>query len=326
MAIADPNTNVGPLIIDVVDSHTEGEPTRVVTGGFPWLEGSDPALKLAYFRERFDHLRSAVVNEPRGHSAVVGALLLEPDDPSSTCGVIFFNNVGFLNMCGHGTIGLVRTLEHLGSIGAGTYSIETPVGIVTAELNPDGSVAIRNVPSYRLEKARTVSVGGFGEVTGDVAWGGNWFFLIEDHPFEIIPTNIGAMTEFTEAVKRALAAGGITGEDGAEIDHIEIFSKSDTADSRNFVLCPGGEYDRSPCGTGTSAKAACLYADGKLKEGGIWTQESVVGSRFQASVEVVDGKIIPSIRGTAHIVAESRLIISGDDPFRYGIPQGGIDG
>jgi 4-hydroxyproline epimerase len=214
----------------------------------------------------------------------------------------------------------------MGKIGPGKHSIETVVGTVGAELNPDGSVTIRNVPSYRFAKDVTVAVDGYGPVTGDVAWGGNWFYLIEEHPLKIDAGNIARLTNFTSAVKCALEREEISGEDGAEIDHIEIFSKSDTADSRNFVLCPGAEYDRSPCGTGTSAKAACLYADGKLKEGETWVQESVIGSRFEASVEVVDGKIIPSIRGSAHIVAESQLIISNDDPFRYGIPQGGIDG
>lgn len=310
-----------PLTIYVIDSHTEGEPTRVVTGGFPALEGSGPAEKLVFFRERFDHLRSAIVNEPRGHSAIVGALLLEPHDPANDCAVIFFNNAGYLGMCGHGTIGLVRTLEFLGKASPGKLAIETPVGTVGAELHDDGAVTISNVPSYRLEKDVTVNVPGFGDVSGDVAWGGNWFYLVNDHPFEIDPAEIGKMTAFTTAVKRALAANKITGSDGAEIDHVEVFTSSESADSRNFVLCPGGEYDRSPCGTGTSAKVACLFADGKLKEGEVWVQESVIGSRFEASVEITDGKIIPSIRGTAHIVSKAELIIDPRDPFAYGIPQ-----
>ncbi|HUF04231.1 MAG TPA: proline racemase family protein [Aridibacter sp.] len=310
------------LIISVIDSHTEGEPTRVVTRGFPLLEGETIAQKLKDFRRNLDHLRSAIVNEPRGHSAIVGALLLEPSDPESDCAVIFFNNAGYLGMCGHGTIGLVRTLEYLGEFRPGPVTIETIVGVVTAELHEDGSVTIRNVPSYRLRKDVTVSVEGFGDVTGDIAWGGNWFFLIEEHPFEIGPLSIAEMTAFTTAVKDSLAANGITGETGAEIDHIEIFSPSDTADSRNFVLCPGNEYDRSPCGTGTSAKVACLYEDGKLKEGEKWVQESVIGSRFEASFEIVEGKVVPSIRGRAHVVSKAELIVAPGDPFAFGIPQG----
>ncbi|MCO6512633.1 MAG: proline racemase family protein [Aridibacter famidurans] len=311
-----------PLIISVIDSHTEGEPTRVVTSGFPLLQGESLKEKLADFRTNLDHLRSAVVNEPRGHSAIVGALLLEPSDPSNDCAVIFFNNAGYLGMCGHGTIGLVRTLEYLGEVRPGPVAIETVVGIVTAELHEDGSVTVRNVPSYRYQKEVTVNVVGYGEVTGDIAWGGNWFFLIDKPPFEIGHAAIGEMTGFTTAVKNALAANGITGERGTEIDHIEIFSNSENADSRNFVLCPGNDYDRSPCGTGTSAKVACLYEDGKLKEGEKWIQESVIGSRFEASFELVDGKVVPSIRGTAHVVSKAELIVSSDDPFAFGIPQG----
>lgn len=311
-----------PLTISVIDSHTEGEPTRVVTRGFPLLEGATLKEKLEDFRNNLDQLRSAVVNEPRGHSAIVGALLLEPSDPENDCAVIFFNNAGYLGMCGHGTIGLVRTLEHVGELRPGPVGIETVVGLVTAELHEDGSVTVRNVPSYRFKKDIGVNVVGYGEVTGDIAWGGNWFFLIDKHPFEIGPAATGEMTGFTTSVKHALAANGITGENSAEIDHIEIFSNSDTADSRNFVLCPGNDYDRSPCGTGTSAKVACLYEDGKLKEGETWVQESVIGSRFEASFELVDGKVVPSIRGTAHVVSKAELIVSTDDPFAFGIPQG----
>ncbi|REJ79513.1 MAG: hydroxyproline-2-epimerase [Acidobacteria bacterium] len=308
-----------PLTISVLDSHTEGEPTRVVTGGFPELSGSDMKAKLGSFERDYDQLRSAIIAEPRGHSAMVGALLLDPIDPENDCGVIFFDNAGYLGMCGHGTIGLVRTLEYIGEADPGTLNIETVVGVVSAELHSDGSVSVRNVPSYRLEKGVPVGVPGFGEVKGDIAWGGNWFFLIEEHPFEIGPSTIGEMTAFTTAVKNALADKGLTGEGGAEIDHVELFSQSETADSRNFVLCPGNDYDRSPCGTGTSAKIACLYADGKLDEGEKWFQESVIGSRFEASFEIVEGKLIPTIRGTARVTSRAELIIDPNDPFAHGI-------
>lgn len=303
----------------VIDSHTAGEPTRVVIDGFPDLGNGTMAERRERFRIDFDHLRNAVVNEPRGHSAIVGALLCEPCDPACDAGVIFFNNVGYLNMCGHGTIGLVRTLERLGRIGPGTVRIETPVGIVEAELEADGHVTLANVPSYRFAKEASVDVPGFGTVTGDIAWGGNWFFLIEKHDLAIDLANLEELMNFTSAVKDALAASGITGENGAEIDHVELFAKSPTADSRNFVLCPGNEYDRSPCGTGTSAKLACLYADGKLADGDVWRQESVIGSMFEGSVGLVDGKIIPRIRGTAYVTAEINLILDSDDPFRFGI-------
>ena len=303
----------------VVDSHTGGEPTRVVIDGFPDLGNGSMTDRLEICRRDHDRLRSAVVREPRGHDAIVGALLCEPVDPTAAAGVIFFNNVGYLGMCGHGTIGLIKTLEYLGQISAGTHRIETPAGTVEALLDNDGMVTVKNVPSHRYAENVAVDVDGFGTVVGDIAYGGNWFFLIGDHSFELELLNREILTTFSVAVRNALVKNGITGEEGAEIDHIELFSPTPNADSRNFVLCPGTEYDRSPCGTGTSAKLACLYADGKLGEGEIWRQESIIGSVFEGSVIVLDGKIIPSIRGSAFVTAEIELILNDADPFCYGI-------
>ena len=307
------------LRIQAIDSHTGGEPTRVVVGGFPDLGAGTMAERLDVFRREQDELRSAVVCEPRGHDAVVGALLCEPINPDSAAGVIFFNNVGYLGMCGHGTIGLVKTLEYMGRITAGTHKIETPVGTVEAELGADGMVTITNVPSYRYAKDVVVEVPGIGNVTGDIAYGGNWFFLIGEHALTIELANLEQLTDFSVAVRNALTTNNIAGADGAEIDHIELFSPTPTADSRNFVLCPGLEYDRSPCGTGTSAKLACLYADGKLKIGQTWRQESVIGSVFEGQVKVDGDKIIPVIRGTAHVTAELELLLDESDPYQFGI-------
>jgi len=250
---------------------------------------------------------------------LVGALVVEPVEPACAAGVVFFNNVGYLGMCGHGTIGLVVTLAHLGRIGPGRHAIETPVGTVTAELHGDGTVSVRNVPSYRFRRGVTVDVAGYGRMTGDVAWGGNWFFLVSDHGQEIALGNVARLTDCTTRIREALEREGITGEDGAEIDHVELFGPSERADSRNFVLCPGLAYDRSPCGTGTSAKLACLVADGRLAPGRSWRQESVVGSVFTGSVEVVDGAIVPTIRGAAFVTAEATLVLDPRDPFRHGI-------
>jgi 4-hydroxyproline epimerase len=306
--------------IQVIDSHTAGEPTRVVISGFPDLGGGAIDRRLQVFRENYDHLRTAIVCEPRGHSAIVGAVLCEPAEPGSAAGVIFFNNVGFLGMCGHGTIGLVKTLEYIGRISAGVHLIETPVGTVTATLNEDGSVSIDNVPSFRYRKGVTVDVDGYGPVTGDVAYGGNWFFLVNEHNLRIEPSHLEALTRFTSAIRAALTINNISGADGAEIDHVELFFPTPAADSRNFVLCPGLEYDRSPCGTGTSAKLACLYEDGKLTPGSVWRQESIIGSVFEGWVTVQgDGTIIPSIKGNAYITAESELVFDDNDPFRNGI-------
>ncbi|MBL8125322.1 MAG: 4-hydroxyproline epimerase [Blastocatellia bacterium] len=305
--------------IKAIDSHTGGEPTRVIIDGFPDLGGGSMAERLEVFRRDHDHLRTAVVCEPRGHDAIVGALLCDPVESTSAAGVIYFNNVGYLGMCGHGSIGLVKTLEYMGRISNGTHTIETPVGKVDVELNADGSVTINNVPSYRHAKDVTVDVPAYGLVTGDIAYGGNWFFLIGEHSLTIELANLEALTDFTVAVRNALIANKITGKDGAEIDHVELFSPTPNADSRNFVLCPGFEYDRSPCGTGTSAKLACLVADGKLKEGETWKQESLIGSWFEGKVRIDGGRIIPIIRGTAHVTAEVEMLFDDDDPYRFGI-------
>jgi len=304
--------------IRVIDSHTGGEPTRVVIDGFPPVAGS-MKQRLDTFRREHDKLRSAIVREPRGHDAVVGALLCEPSAKDAIAGVIFFNNVGYLGMCGHGTIGLIKTLEYMGRISAGKHKIETPVGVVEAELNDDGSVTISNIPSYRFARNVEIQVPEYGRVTGDVAWGGNWFFLISDHDRTIDLANLEELSDYSVAVRKALIENYVTGANGAEIDHIELFAPTPTADSRNFVLCPGLEYDRSPCGTGTSAKMACLFADGKLKEGQIWRQESVVGSIFEGQIRVDGDRVIPMIRGTASITAEIDLILDPNDPFCFGI-------
>ena len=315
------NLQMSVTKIRAIDSHTGGEPTRVVVRGFPDLGAGTMAEKLEVFRREHDRLRSAVVCEPRGHDAVVGALLCKPSDPMACAGVIFFNNVGFLGMCGHGTIGLVKTLEFMGRISPGKHLIETPVGTIEAELDNDGMVTFSNVPSYRSAKDVRVDVPGYGEVIGDIAYGGNWFFLINDHSLPIELANLEALTYFTTAVRKALTANNLSGADGSEIDHIELFAPTPTANSRNFVLCPGLEYDRSPCGTGTSAKMACLYEDGKLKPGEIWRQESIVGSIFEGKVIITRDEIIPVIRGTAHITAEVDLIFDENDPYRFGITE-----
>ena len=306
----------------VIDSHTEGEPTRLIIEGGPDLGRGSMAERKEIFAKEFDHLRSFCVNEPRGHDAIVGALLCEPVDSTCAAGVIFFNNVGMLGMCGHGTIGLAATLAHMGRMSIGSHRIETPVGTVAVKLNSPNEVEIANVHSYRYKKHVSLKVPGLGLVTGDIAWGGNWFFLCQNAPCAIDLNHLQVLTRSAQAISDALWEQSICGEDGARIDHIEFFgaSGSPDADSRNFVLCPGGAYDRSPCGTGTSAKLACLAADGKLAPGQIWVQESVIGSRFEAHYALGEpGRIVPSIRGRAYVVSESELLLHPLDPFRHGI-------
>ena len=309
--------------IEVIDSHTGGEPTRVILSGAPDLGNDALPNRVARFRNEYDDFRRAVVNEPRGSDAMVGALLCPPVDKSCITGVIFFNHVAYLGMCGHGTIGVVATLAHLKRIGPGAHAIETPVGVVVAHLDNEGGVEIANVPSYRLAANVTVVVPGIGPVVGDVAWGGNWFFLVREHTQELMLENLDRLMDFTLRVRDALAQAGITGDDGHEIDHVELFAPSKLAgvDSKNFVLCPGKAYDRSPCGTGTSAKLACLVADGKLSEGQVWRQESIVGSVFEGRVKMIDNVVHPRIKGSAFITAESSLIIDERDPLAMGIPR-----
>lgn len=313
------------LPIRVVDSHTEGEPTRVVIAGGPDLGHGPLADRLRRFRVDHDAFRRTVILEPRGSDALVGALLVEPVDPTCAAGVIFFNNAGFLGMCGHGTIGVAVTLVHLGRIGPGRHRLETPVGIVEIELLDAHEVAIDNVPSARHRHGVALDVDGIGKVVGDVAWGGNWFFLASSSPCDLVAANIGRLTAAADAVRRELTRRGITGTDGAEIDHIEFFGPpmAADADSRNFVLCPGGAFDRSPCGTGTSAKLACLAADGKLAPGETWVQESIIGSRFTGRYrEGAEGSIIPTITGRAYVCGETTLIRQAADPFAEGIILG----
>ena len=302
--------------IQFIDSHAGGEPTRLVIGGGPDLGTGTMAERRERFRRDHDKFRAAVVNEPRGSDVMVGGLLCEPSDPSCAAGILFFNNVGVLGMCGHGTIGLMTTLAHMGRVGPGAHRIETPVGIVTATLHADGRTSVENVPSLRKDANVELEVPGEGRITGDVAWGGNWFFLVSKHGERIAMDNLERLTELSWKIRRACNEQGFP-----EVDHVELFGppSGPHADSRNFVLCPGKAYDRSPCGTGTSAKLACLFADGKLSEGRVWRQESVVGSVFEGTVRAAGNEIIPTITGRAHVCAEGVLLLDETDPFRWGI-------
>ncbi|OPA90213.1 hydroxyproline-2-epimerase [Pseudomonas fluorescens] len=305
--------------LHVIDSHTGGEPTRLVMSGFPDLKGATIADQLDTLRTEHDQWRRACLLEPRGNDVLVGALYCAPVTPGATCGVIFFNNAGYLGMCGHGTIGLMASLHHLGRIQPGVHTLDTPVGPVAATLHEDGAVTLRNVPAYRYRQHVPVQVPGHGTVHGDIAWGGNWFFLVSEHGKTLDMNHVDALTDYTWAMLKALEDQGIGGADGALIDHIELFADDAHADSRNFVMCPGKAYDRSPCGTGTSAKLACLAADGKLAEGETWVQASITGSQFEGRFEWDGERVIPSITGRAYMTADSTLLIDEQDPFAWGI-------
>jgi 4-hydroxyproline epimerase len=305
----------------VVDSHTAGEPTRVVLSGGPELGEGPLAGRLLRLRELHDEFRRSIIHEPRGSGVVVGALLVPPVDPRSSAAVIFFNNAGYLGMCGHGTIGVIATLAHLGRLRAGRHTVETPVGSVEATLHSNGEVSVRNVASYRSRAAVELEVPEHGRIVGDVAWGGNWFFLTEGAPCPLTLANVDILMGYTKAIRAELEWGRITGSDSAPIDHIEVSGPPRRAEnhSRNFVLCPGGEYDRSPCGTGTSAKIACLVADGKLRDGQVWRQEGILGTVFEGRAEVANGVLRPRIRGSAFITGEGDLLFDPRDPFVEGI-------
>jgi 4-hydroxyproline epimerase len=307
--------------IRYIDSHTGGEPTRLVVEGFPDLEGVTLRERVAELRAKHDHYRAALVTEPRASDVVVGGVLMPPVEKGSVAAVIYFNNAGYLGMCGHGTIGVMATLQHLGRVAEGAHRLDTPAGTVTCRVGAQGRVAIDNVVSHRHRKRVAIDVEGHGKVTGDVAYGGNWFFLVDAHDRELAIGKAASLISFTRAIRAALARDGVTGRDGAEIDHIELYgapSRKDY-DCRNFVLCPGNAYDRSPCGTGTSARLACLAEDGALAEGATWRQESIVGSVFEGAYRRVEGGIVPTITGQAFVCGEGTALIDPADPFRWGI-------
>ena len=310
--------------IPYLDSHTGGEPTRLIPS-LPFDLGTGSvADKLSTLKKNHDDLRRTVLLEPRGSDVLLGSYLIPPADPTCQFGVIFFNNVGYLGMCGHGTIGLIASLAYLGKVQPGVIRVETPVGVVEATLHKNeageypNKVSVQNIPAYRHLTHVPVTVYG-KTIHGDVAWGGNWFFLCHDHGLEVNMQNLEALTDFSWRVREQFTADGITGANGAEIDHVELFSSTPDADSKSFVLCPGKAYDRSPCGTGTSAKLACLYGDGKLQVGQTWKQQSVVGSIFEGSVQLDGDKIIPTITGEAWVMSEGTILVDERDPFGMGI-------
>ncbi len=343
------------LKIPFLDSHTGGEPTRLITA-LPFDLGTGSvADKLSTLKAHHDDLRRTVLLEPRGSDVLVGAYLVPPADPTCQFGVIYFNNVGYLGMCGHGTIGLIASLAYMGKVTPGVIRVETPVGVVEATLHPMSSslrgangvsdeaipnnveeiasgekhrprndeqypnkVSVQNIPAYRHLTHIPVTIDG-KTIHGDVAWGGNWFFLCHDHGLDVNMQNLEALTDFSWRVREQFTANGITGANGAEIDHVELFASTPEADSKSFVLCPGKAYDRSPCGTGTSAKLACLYGDGKLQVGQTWKQQSVVGSIFEGSIQLDGDKIIPTITGEAWVMSEGTILVDERDPFGKGI-------
>lgn len=300
----------------VIDSHTGGEPTRVILDGGPDLGSGPLAERAARLATEHREFYRSVVLEPRGQVAMVCALLVEPVDPDCVAGVIYFDAEAVLGMCGHGTIGLAATLAHMGRIGPGRHKIETPAGVVAVEVQDPNTVTVTNIESRRCATAVTVEIEGIGRITGDIAYGGNWFYIVDPSPIPVCSSNIDRMTEAALTMRKTLNA------DGHEVDHVIFYGPAENPEnhSRNFVLCPDNAYDRSPCGTGCSARLACLAAEGRLAEGQEIVQESVIGSTYRLSYRKgPNGGVIPSITGKAYIMAESKLIFHPEDPFRNGI-------
>jgi proline racemase len=219
-------------------------------------------------------------------------------------------------MCGHGLIGMLVALQHAGLVKPGLVRVDTPAGYIAAVLGANGEVTFDNVPSYRKHHELELYLPGIGNVPSDIARGGNWYCLIGQHEHTLELANVAQLTGYCTRVRRAVNDSGFP-----EVDHVELFGPSPTpgVNSRSFVLCPGGAYDRSPCGTGTSAKLACLAADNKLAPGAAWVQESIVGSTFRAKYRRQGDKIVPTIAGTAHVTADAMLLIDPTDPFAWGI-------
>ncbi|MGI9177053.1 MAG: proline racemase family protein, partial [Pirellulales bacterium] len=307
------------------DSHTIGEPTRVVVD-----ETFAAALALGdgsvrrrrdLFRERYDHVRRALVGDPRGAVAMVGVVLVPPHDPACRLGAFYFNRVGYLDMCGHATIGLAVTLGSLGRIEPGSFRLETPAGSVGVTWHGGIDASFECVPPRRIHRGLAVDCGSGQTVTGDVATSGLWFYLCRDHGIAVTPAEIPRLTDLAWTIRRGLEARGITGDGGEIIDHIVLLGPPSTSgnDGKAFVLCPDGAFDRSPCGTGTSALVGCLHEDGLLAEGRTWRQESVLGGIYEARVRREGEILVPTVRGQAWITAESELRFAIDDPYRTGL-------
>lgn len=309
--------------LSVIDSHTGGEPTRTIIGGAPTLSTTTIAEQIQELKQEHDWIRTALTHEPRGYEAMVGAILLRPHNPEAVARVVYFNNVGYLGMCGHGTIGLASTLSYLGKISPGEHLLETIAGDVVFTLHEDNRVSFVNVPSYRYQTNVPITTKNFGTVTGDIAFAGNWFYLCADHGLDISLGNLTELDRCCREIRHIIDTQGIGGENGGIIDHVELIAlpSREDAHAKNYVDCPGGEYDRSPCGTGTSAKIACLAAAGKLEPNQIWRQESVTGSLFEGSYQWQGDKVIPRIMGEAFVTAETKVIIDPTDPLTFGFSQ-----
>ncbi|MFW6692287.1 proline racemase family protein [Streptomyces sp. MAR4 CNX-425] len=322
-----------------VDSHTEGMPTRVVTGGVGVVPGATMAERRAYFAEHLDDVRRLLVNEPRGHAAMSGAILQPPTRPDADYGVLYIEVSGLLPMCGHGTIGVATVLVETGMVPVTEpvtrVRLDTPAGPVTAEVAVSGgraeSVTFRNVPSFALELDAAVEVPGLGRVTYDMAYGGNFYAILPADslgiPFakaekqRMLDVGLAIMAAVNEQRRPVHPADpGIAG-----CKHVQLTAPpaGGGADARNAMVIHPGWFDRSPCGTGTSARMAQLYARGELALGADFVNESLLGTLFTGRLEeetAVGGvrAQIPAVTGRAWITGMGQYLLDPEDPFPAG--------
>lgn len=324
--------------IYTVESHTMGEPLRLVVGGFPNLVGKTIPEKREYFIEHYDHLRKAIMLEPRGHKDMFGAILTQSTMPEADIGVIFMHGEGFHNMCGHGTIATNTILVETGMVEVQepvtTIKMEAPAGLVTVHVNVEQgrakSVSFENVPAFLYKEGAEVDVPGYGKLKIDISFGGSFFAIIDAKQLgiDICPENSSKLVDAGMAIIHA--ANEQIKVQHPELEHIktidlcEIYgpAKSEDADMQNITVFDG-QIDRSPCGTGTSAKVATLWAKGELKIGEEFVYESVINTKFigKALRETQVGPykaIIPEITGSAYITGHSQFFIDENDPVKYG--------
>jgi 4-hydroxyproline epimerase len=315
MPVALPMSDIS--LVKILDSHAGGAPTRLMLSGGPELGAGPLAERAKVFQEKHDRFRRATVGEPRGSDAVMGALLVEPHDKGCQAGLIFFSNAGYPSLSAHGIIGSVVSLAHLGRIKPGPVKLDTPAGPVSAVLGAGGEVSFENVPAYRREKDLPLYLPGVGDVNVDLAYGGAWFCLIEQHDQRLALDNLPQLTDYCARIRQAVSDSGFP-----EIDHVALFGPGTQAgaNSRDFVLGPGKTYERSPSGAATSARLACLAADGKLAAGAEWVQEGILGSVLRAKYRKQGDKIIPTITGHGYIMGEGTLLLDPADPFAWGTP------
>jgi len=325
--------------IHAIDSHTMGEPTRVVVGGVPNIPGKTLPEKKAYLEKNMDYLRKAIMHEPRGHNDMFGSILVQPVSDEADIGIIFMDGGGYLNMCGHGTIGASTIAVETGMVPKvepyTELTLEAPAGLVkvraTVENGKVKEITFRNVPAFLYKQDVKINVPEIGEITLDISFGGSFFAIVDAKQLgvKIVPENATKLKDIglkiRDIVNKEIEIQHPTLEHIKTVDLVEIYDEPTNPEAtlKNVVIFGEGQVDRSPCGTGTSAKLATLYAKGKIKEGELFVYESIIGTMFKGRVvgttKVGDfDAVIPEITGSAYITGFNTFVIDEDDPMKYG--------